>query len=278
MVPARFSAATTLEHSWRLAGHRRRAHVRGSRAGPGFGIGEVLLYPGDLVHAPGPPFAIVSIAVSLALLLGGCTCSKSRAPDGDSSEPASEEVSIEAATLPGAHPVALVLDPSGVLCASAVRAAAGRRHVLCDRTKEDLSAAALKRGLTRLKAERGAHVVSKNAWLVVAPDRAAVARALAMRDPAFFSRVAAWVGSSPMTAGLFGPTFLSEIGGRGFDTLVLLGPGAAQAATWVDLAARQKIRLRLVPGTAEGDDPVAWGVVAEAFASPRPEAGSPETR
>lgn len=218
------------------------------------------------------------MALSLALVLGGCTCSKSGAPEGDSSEPASEEVSIEAATLPGAHPVALVLDPSGVLCVAAVRMAAGERHVLCDRTEEDLSAAALKRGLTRLKAERGAQVVSKNAWLIAAPARAAVARALIMRDPAFFSRAATWVGSSAVTAGLFGPTFLSEVGGRGFDTLVLLGPGAEQADSWVDLAARQKIQLRLVPGAAEGDDPVAWGAVAEAFASPQPEAGSSETR
>jgi hypothetical protein len=227
------------------------------------------------VHNRGLPVAIVPIALSLALLQGACTCSKSRATDGASSEAASEEVSIEAATLPGAHPVTLVLDPSGVLCASAVRAAAGERHVLCDRTKEDLSAAALKRGLTRLKAERGGHVVSKNAWLVAAPARAAVARALVMRDPAFFSRAAAWVGSSPMTAGLFGPTFLSEVGGRGFETLVLLGPGAEQADTWVDLAARQKIQLRLVPGAAEGDDPVAWGALSAAFAQGPPETGSP---
>ena len=215
-------------------------------------------------------FAIVSVAYFLALGVGGCTCVKSHPSRDDSAAAVSEEVSIEDAILPGVHPVTLVLDPSGVLCVSAVRVAAGRRHVLCDRTKEDLSAAALKRGLTRLKAERGESVVSKDAWLVVAAGRAAVARALVMRDPAFFSRVAAWVGNSPVTAGLFGPTFLSEVGGRGFRTLVLLGPGAEQAENWLDLAERQKIRLRMVPGAASGEDPDGWAVVAEAFADGSP--------
>jgi len=206
----------------------------------------------------------------LALLLGlaasACTCEPTAVPSRGVGEPADGSVEIQVATAPGPRPVVLVLDPSGVLCARAIQAAAGQRHVLCDRTKEDLSAAALKRGLTRLKAEHGPAVVPGGAWLVTAPGRAAVARSLAVREPAFFCRVAAWVGASPVTAGLFGPGFLAGVEGRGFQTLFLLGAGAEQAESWVPLAARQNVRVLLRPDASSEGEAATVAILAEAFA------------
>lgn len=205
----------------------------------------------------------MALAVALSSVLG-CTCAKSdRSGKGSTGVAQEEEVAITPAEQPGARPVTLVLDPSGALCESALRAAAGARHVLCDRTSEDLSGAALRRGLGKLKAERGAAVVPEGAWLLVAPARVAVARAIVLRDPAFFSRVAAWVGTSPVTAGVFGPTFLNEVGGRGLRSLILVGSGAEAATTWIDLAARQGVRLGA--WTEPESDDATWAALARAF-------------
>jgi len=203
-----------------------------------------------------------------ALAVLGCTCAPSGSETSETkgAPPAIDEgqVTTEVASAAGPAPVALVLDPSGALCGAAVNAVAGRRHVLCDRTKkEDLSATALRRALGQLKAERGSAVAAADAWLLAAPGSAAVARSLAMREPAFFSRVAAWVGPSPATAGLFGPTFLGAVGGRGFRALALVGPGAEQAESWTDLARRSGIVLTIW----QADEADVWPRLEEALSA-----------
>jgi len=211
------------------------------------------------------------LAACFAYFLVGCTCT----PAGSSGAPTGTaqvaEVTIEAGTAPGALPVTLVLDPTGELCADAARAAGGLRHVVCDRSAEDLSAPVLRQGLARLKQERGAAVASRDVWLLAAQPRAAVARSLAVRDPAFFSRVAVWVGESRPAAGLFGSTFLEKAGKRGLRTVVLLGPGAEEAGAWAELAKRQGLRLRAIVHPSASSDAAVWATLTREFAQEPPQ-------
>jgi hypothetical protein len=222
----------------------------------------------DLARRFNPTAAI--LAAYYSGLLPGCTPAPSERSGTQSEQAQPEQATIEVGKASGPLPVTLVLDPSGALCGSAVRFSAGERHVVCDRTAEDLAAGALRRGLVQLKAEHGPAVAPTDAWLLAAPSRAAVARALVTADPAFFSRVAVWVGDSRSTASLFGPTFWAGIAGRGRPTVLLLGPGAAQAEPSSAVAERQGTRLRGLSAEAPIDDPGTWAVLAAEFSSAPP--------
>src|SRR5687768_11070408 len=117
----------------------------------------------DLARRFNPTTAI--LAAYYFGLLPGCTCAPSER-SGTQSERAQseqaeheqaehEQATVEVGKASGPLPVTLVLDPSGALCGAAVRFGAGERHVVCDRTAEDLAAGALRRGLVQLKAEHG---------------------------------------------------------------------------------------------------------------------------
>ena len=199
----------------------------------------------------------------------GCTCTPAettRQEKGTTDvDNAAREVTIEVGTQPGPLPVTLVLDPSGTLCLGASRASAGRRHVLCDQTEEDLTASKLKEALKRLKKEVGPGVAAADAWVVASAARAPVARALSVQEPTFFSRVAVWVGDSPAPAGLFGPSYWHEVGKGTLHAVLLIGPGAQQADTWTELAERQGVRLRAFPKLASLDDPALWATIDREF-------------
>jgi len=204
----------------------------------------------------------------------GCTCgpaeTTSQKEGTTAVDGAPREVTIEVGTQPGALPVTLVLDPGGALCLGASRASAGKRHVLCDQTDEDLAASKLREALKRLKKEVGPAVAAGDAWVLASAARAAVARALSVQEPTFFSRVAVWVGDSPAPARLFGPGYWHEVGKGTLHAVLLVGPGAEQAETWTGLAERQGVRLRAFPKLGALDDPALWATIEQEFADRAP--------
>lgn len=208
--------------------------------------------------------ALVGLCVTV-----GCTCNPAEVARQEGrqtgADPRPEDVTIEVGTEPGPLPVTIVLDPSGALCLAASRRSAGKRHVLCDQTDEDLAAAKLRDALRRLKKEVGSAVAPAGAWVLATAAGAPVARALSVQEPTFFSRVAVWVGDSPAPASLFGPGYWHEVGRGTLHAVVLAGPGAAQADTWTGLAERQGVHLRAFPAVAGVEDPALWAAIDREF-------------
>lgn len=220
---------------------------------------------------------LATMAVLAAFCLG-CTCApdqpvaQKRAEDSASSAAAltasgsSTSLIVTPAAAVGTWPVTLVLDPSGALCRAAVTQARERRHVVCDASSqgsegEDLEARTLRRGLQQLKAEQGTSVGREPVELLVATPRAATARALLLREPAFFSRAAVWVGDSSEVASLFGPTFLGQTHEGSPRVLVLVGEGAKDTETWAALAARRGLSLARLPSFPLDSD-AGWSRLA----------------
>jgi hypothetical protein len=222
----------------------------------------------------GPALLRVLCAPAWLAVATGCTCTSTGAsrPNEDTvaAADAPREVTIEVGTQPGALPVTFVLDPTGALCRAASRASAGRRHVLCDQTDQDLAAAKLKEALKRLKKQAGPAVAPGGVWVLATAERAPVARALSVQEPTFFSRVAVWLGDSPAAARLFGPGYWHEVGPGTLQAVLLIGPGAAQADTWTTLAERQGVRLRALPEVVSVDDPAVWARIDQEFATAKP--------
>ncbi len=146
----------------------------------------------------------------------------------------------------GTHSVSAVIDPSGALCSRLLEWPGRRTHLVCDKSSPDPNGAALRRGLVALKKKGGDAVAAKPFFLLASRERAADARALMSQEPGFFSHAAVWTQADPDTMSLFGPTFISHVGGRGVRRLLLIGANPDSVRPWTALAARQGFEVKAI--------------------------------